>query len=172
MRYHLTALIVAIALSVCLCASADDAPEADFEIISCTPTLQDGMVVKAGEKLGVTLQYSTGPKTSLDAYRALAWAQYVPTTAANSETWTLNPKPDDPKWATYDFPGSKWKWRKTEPGLTDAVVTYELDTTGWVPGDYRLGTSCLFRLRENPDAKPKDTYRNAPFYFSVVAGDV
>lgn len=171
MRQATMAALAAVGLGVCAWALAEDQPKANFEIISCTPVLEDGAVVKAGEKLAVTLTYSTGPKTSLDAWRTIAWAQFVPTSAGKAESWTLKPNEKDPAWASYDFPGSEWKWRKTEPGVTGAVLTYELDTTGWVEGDYRLSTGCLFRMRENPEAKPVDTYRNGSFYFSVVAAD-
>jgi len=153
-RRMLAALVLPIMLWVA------DSPAADKQEIPARYGEVEVIpqVVAQGGRLSVSVPVEAEAPWCLMAWRLLAYRPCVPKACIAAKQWPLNESKHGRKWDSLQI--RKWTWFPKDQ--SPKKLTFELDTTGWVPGDYGLKVVALFR------SGAQDHYTSRSFYFSVL----
>jgi len=115
-------------------------------------------VVAQGGSLSVSVPVEAEAPWCLRAWRLIAYRPCVPKACIAAKQWPLNKSKHGREWDSLQI--SEWTWFHKDQ--SPRKLTFELDTTGWVPGDYGLKVAALFRNGK------RDHYTGRGFYFSVL----
>ena len=115
-------------------------------------------VVAPGGRLLVSVPVEADARWRLRAWRLYAYRPYVPKACIAAKQWPLRKSKHGRQWDSLQI--RKWTWFPKDRSPKE--LTFELDTTGWVPGDYGLKVAALFRNGA------RDHYTSRGFYFSVL----
>ncbi len=135
-----------------VCASSADI---EFTSIDAEPD-----IIKAGEYVTVTVNYTTAPGVEAAGYSVGAYVRDVPPEAEDLG-WEFREAAsphDRPYWNSYRIAPHRSFPRVSGEG----VLTHAIDTEGWPVGDYLLRLTVLL-FREG-----RDLYRPASFAFTIV----
>lgn len=115
-------------------------------------------VVAQGGRLSVSVPVEAEAPWCLRAWRLMAYRPCVPKACIATKQWPLHESKHGREWDSLQI--RKWTWFPKD--RSPEKLTFELDTTGWVPGDYGLKVAALFR------SGARDHYTSRGFYFSVL----
>lgn len=115
-------------------------------------------VVAHGGRPSVSVPVEAEAPWRLRAWRLYAYRPYVPRACIAAKQWPLHKSKHGRQWDSLQI--RKWTW--FPKGRSPKKLAFELDTTGWVPGDYGFKVAALFRNGA------RDHYTSRSFYFSVL----
>ena len=119
-------------------------------------------ILKGSDKLQIQVSCSFPEDRFLAAHLLSAYLPYLPKNFSEASGIAINEN-KDPRWSSLRL--RDWQWmegEKRRPGK----LSFEVDSSSWPPGDYKLEWRGLFRKTKS--SVETDLYHSAYFYLTIT----